>query len=595
MYLCKQKSMRNIKDIQLFTFIICFLILGSCTNTSSHLNKLNQIDSLMECNPKASYDSLCHYKKLMLKSNRKEEMKYRLLVAKAENILFIDMSSDSLFQEVVDYYEKKGTSKEKMMAHYLQGCIYRDQKEAPMALQSYKKAVEYADTLNKDCDYSMLYRIYGQISEIFIKQKIYSEAIEAMKKYSFYAKKAHHVKDYLLGLERLIPFYYSKGDTALALAQTNMCAKLYKKHNMFQEAAGVYPTLISIYINRGQFNNAYRYMKIFEEKSGLFYQGGICPHREYYYVLKGRYFLGVHQLDSAEYYFRKLKAFNYHRDADKGLLTLYSIRHLTDSIVKYASLYETDTDEALQKNQASAVLQISALYNYNGIEKKANENFLKAVRSEKNCYILSLMLLASFLLLVIISIIYKQKMKSKKQAIETWNDNYMKLVNDLELNKKELQEAKMSQSLMIESKRQTIRALEEEIQSYKTSFSAKLSNERNVILDDNNTFKLFKSSTLPKKNMMCPSEKNWNELEQLVEKNYPIFFKKLSNTKTSTLEFRVCLLTRLRFSNSEIAILLETSPSSISNAKQKANEKIFGQKGASSLLKNMLNLKSEQR
>ncbi len=173
--------MRNIKDIQLFTFIIWFLILGSCTNTSNHLNKLNQIDSLMECNPKASYDSLCHYKKLMLKSNRKEEMKFRLLVAKAENILFIDMSSDSSFQEVTNYYDSKGTSNEKMIAHYLFGCVYRDRNEAPMALQCYKKAVECADTLDSNCDYSTLYRIYGQMSEIYGKQNLFNEAIKAEK------------------------------------------------------------------------------------------------------------------------------------------------------------------------------------------------------------------------------------------------------------------------------------------------------------------------------------------------------------------------------------------------------------------------------
>ena len=553
--------MKKNKKIQLFTFIIWFLLLVSCTHDSNYLKKLDQIDSLMESHPKASYDSLCLYKKWVKNSNQKVEMKYRTLVEKAKNILFMDMASDSSFQQVVNYYEKKGTSKEKMMAHYLQGCVFRDKKEAPLALQSFSKAIGYADTLDKDCDYSILYRIYGQMSEIFIKQKLYSEAVDAIKKYSFYAKKAHQVKEYLLGLERLIPFYYSMGDTALALSQTYTCAKLYKKYNMLQKVAGIYPTLISININRGQFQNAYHYMKIFEEESGLFSNGDICSHREYYYVLKGRYFLGVHQLDSAEYYFRKLKTFNYHRDADKGLLALYSIRNSADSVMKYASLYEADTDAALQENQASAVLQISALYNYSSVEKKAKENFLKAVRSERNTYVLAFILLASFLLSIIILLIYKEKIKSKQQAIEAWNDNYVKL--------------------------------KKEMLTYKKTFSAKLSNERNVILDDNNTYKLFKVLALPRKNIVFPSERNWKDLEQLIGNYYPIFFNKLISAKTSILEFRVCLLTRLRFSNSEISILLGTSSSSISNAKQRANEKIFRKKDASSLLRNMFNLKSE--
>ena len=38
-------------------------ILGSCTNESAEMMKLQQIDSLMEKNPQAAYDSLCYHKK----------------------------------------------------------------------------------------------------------------------------------------------------------------------------------------------------------------------------------------------------------------------------------------------------------------------------------------------------------------------------------------------------------------------------------------------------------------------------------------------------------------------------------------------------
>lgn len=158
----KMKDIRqNIARVKLMLlFTLLYIVMVGCTGNNAQLSKLQSIDSLMEENPQAAYDSLCHYKKQMMEdSPRKVEMRYRLLIAKTQNKLYLEMPNDSVFQEVVDYYDSKGTSNDKMEAHYLMGCVYRDQKEAPRAMMSYKKAVECADTLSKDCDYTTLFSI----------------------------------------------------------------------------------------------------------------------------------------------------------------------------------------------------------------------------------------------------------------------------------------------------------------------------------------------------------------------------------------------------------------------------------------------------
>ena len=53
-------------------------------------------------------------------------------------------------------------------------------------------------------------------------------------------------------------------------------------------------------------------------------------------------------------------------------------------------------------------------------------------------------------------------------------------------------------------------------------------------------------------------------------------------------EWHVVLLTRLHFSNSEIANILSTSPASVSNAKLSANKKMYKGDNARTLLNNML-------
>ena len=127
-------------------FTLLYILVG-CTENRVQMQRLQVIDSLMEAHPQAAYDSLCRFDSLeMGNASRKVVMKQRLLMAKAQNKLYLSMPTDSIFQEVVDYYDSKGSDNEKMQAYYLMGCVYRDQKEAPKAMMSYKKAVEYADT-----------------------------------------------------------------------------------------------------------------------------------------------------------------------------------------------------------------------------------------------------------------------------------------------------------------------------------------------------------------------------------------------------------------------------------------------------------------
>lgn len=275
------------------------------------MQRLQVIDSLMEAHPQAAYDSLCRFDSLeMGNASRTVVMKQRLLMAKAQNKLYLSMPTDSIFQEVVDYYDSKGSDNEKMQAYYLMGCVYRDQKEAPRAMMSYKKAVEYADTLSKKCDYCTLSKVYGQMAEIYSRQYLHSKAVENFHKYSDYSFLSNNKKDGIQGLLFASIEYYSMGDTLKALNLQAHCRKLYLQSGMRKEAALSYPRLIYTLLNRANYKKAAHYMSLFESQSGLFdSHHNIKQGHEHYYKAKGLYFLGIHRLDSSEYYFRKLGSY----------------------------------------------------------------------------------------------------------------------------------------------------------------------------------------------------------------------------------------------------------------------------------------------
>ena len=57
---------------------------------------------------------------------RHERMQEELLCARRMNKEYIDFTTDSVMKEVAAYYDRHGSPNERMEAHYLLGCAYRD-------------------------------------------------------------------------------------------------------------------------------------------------------------------------------------------------------------------------------------------------------------------------------------------------------------------------------------------------------------------------------------------------------------------------------------------------------------------------------------
>lgn len=174
--------------------IVSLFVLAGCHGDKQHDDLLQQADSIMNIDDdsaKVAIKLLDKAKPQLNDFSKAQRMRYQLLYHKAMNKADILFSSDSIMKNVVAYYEKHGTSNERMLAYYMLGCVYRDLYEAPMALEYYNKATEQADTTSQDCDYATLCRIYGQMGILFEKQFLpYQElgALDKAVKYAYFAK-----------------------------------------------------------------------------------------------------------------------------------------------------------------------------------------------------------------------------------------------------------------------------------------------------------------------------------------------------------------------------------------------------------------------
>lgn len=560
-------------------FTLLYILVG-CTGNRVQMQRLQVIDSLMEPHPQAAYDSLCRFDSLeMGNASRKVVMKQRLLMAKAQNKLYLSMPTDSIFQEVVDYYDSWGTDNEKMQAYYLLGCVYRDQKDAPKAMMSYKKAVECADTLSKECDYSTLSKVYGQMADIYRFQYLHKEAIGCEQKYGYYAARVKDNVSFIQSFDFIANEYLGLGDTLKAIEQTQKCHELFKMHGMQKLAAKTLPTLIYIYLQRSQYNEARCYMDIYEKESGLFNrEGNIQEKYEHYYKLKGMFYLGVNRIDSAEYYYRKLGRYGFKYETAQGLLAIYRICLNSDSIKKYSVLCEQEMDKILNGTQANAVIQASSLYNYTRLQEEIDEERLN---KEQNKYLLIFVCFVALGCFGYFVRLYKKMQSRMSQKIASVNKKLEKTCEELDL----LQEDK---EIFIQKKQNEIIALQCSLREYREKYDKfNLLDKEKKLMESDIVVKFIEMST-PKRNRFNPSEKDWLDLYKEFQQYKPLISEKIRKGKLSPQELQVCILTYLGMDNTAIAFLVNTTSKTISNAKQKINRKLFEEKSASTLFDNLL-------
>ena len=71
-------------------------------------------------------------------AEQRQRMAQVIAEADSLNRHYIPMTCDSLLLQACHYYDRHGSSNERMRAHYLLGCAYRDMGEAPQALECYR-------------------------------------------------------------------------------------------------------------------------------------------------------------------------------------------------------------------------------------------------------------------------------------------------------------------------------------------------------------------------------------------------------------------------------------------------------------------------
>ena len=575
---------------------------------------LSQIDTLMEAHPDSALqrlDSLRSQKESWPKSLR---MRYDLLEAKAQNKAFVDFTSDSIAKEFTKYYDSHGTANERMMAHYLLGCVYRDLGEAPHAVDCYLDAISLADTTAKDCDFYTLSCAYAQMADIYYRQLLLSYSIIARKRASYYAFKANKPVYAISDLERIASAYIlqNKKDSAeLILIEVQ---HLYQRYGLLQNALQSFTKLIHIYVNDS--NKLIQTKELIDkydsEFSSFDKNHELQGAKRKFYFYKGRYFEGVNQLDSAEYYYRKIYRPNMSYTAMdpmyRGLLSIFTKRHQSDSIAKYSQLLCLANDSSIAKKDQDLTAQMAASYNYNRYQKEALEN-------EKIAHHTQIILISILIGVAVVAFILYTIWRNHLKKQERLRAEFTKATEEYEKNIRTMRLLDSAYQEVINAVKEELSKTRSENQSHLETITAEYERNKTELEEENHKLtgtirKLEKqeavSDYLQKTKELMNTEivkhikdleqiplstltkDDWNMLNAEIATYFPSIIHDLNSLpKITDQKIRVCLLVLLKIKDSSIANWLELKANRITNIKSELNKELFGESSARTLYNNL--------
>lgn len=586
------------------TFIIIVLtVLLGCSERREYRDALSRAEAVMNDHPDSALmilDSLGQHEQEFGKHFR---MQYLLYRTNALNKTDVTFTSDSLAKELADHFDHHGTTNERVLAHYLLGRALSDMGEAPKAINSFQDAIDAADTTVTEFNFHQLSCVYSQMATIYRRQLLLTNEIEARNKASHYAFRANQIKwgiyDQIMSAGAYI--LLNKKDSAEIILRSAL--EQYKENGYTQEALRYSRSLIHLLVEQpDRLAEAKALMDQFETESDLFDEHHeLPPSQRQYYDYKGRYFEDIHQLDSAEFYYRKIyrpkMSFVAQDPMYRGLLSVFTKRHQTDSIAKYAQLYCMANDSSIALKDRDQIAQMTAAYNYSRLQKEAHQNEVKAYRRYIGLMIALFLIVLSIIAAFLIWSYYKRKISKIKIEFADKTEKYEENLRQLQLlestHQKVIAEHTDSYSRIYQDYESEKSRLLEENEMLQNRIDEIQKNEAiSKHIEVSESFKkemiVTQILNLAEKRSGPLKEHFWIELIKAFGKRFPALYNDLCQHCDAPQNIRVCILTVLDIGNDDQAIMLDTTKQRVSNVRRDLNIALFNEPSSRTLRKNLV-------
>ena len=547
----------------LFPLLLTALV--ACTEHGEFERRLAVADSLIAAEPDSAYRMLDAMSDEARQMPQAKRMRNLLLRTQAQRHAGIGFTSDSISNLLVSYYNAHGTPNERMTAHYLKGCSYLELGDEPATLRCFNEAVGTADTSALDCNYAQMGNIYGQIARIYNNHAMPDSALRAYGLAEHYARKANDTINVITIWGNKSNVLIDLGRISEALELREKAAERFKAMGYSKKAARVKGLCIKWYIQQGELDKAKAAIDEYEAISGYSrIKDETKSGWESYFHIKGTYYLETGKLDSANYYFKKLK-------------------------LASDTLFNIQTAQKLQNAQS--------MYNYMRHQEAAHRKELESKNVQLRLYRgIAFILLFAAVMSVFVLLLRRRIRRNERQLVVVRRENSRLNVlignNNRKLDELNgLIEEKISiitalndqlnqQAIDLNSyhkQAETIQQLNERIAHYETEMMNQVTaNLMNRLAEEPALMVVFQKLKA-RKEYLTKSE--WTELYSTAEKYFPALCNIKTNPKVSVSEYQICVLTKLGLRINDIIYLTQISASNISNMRSRMLSKLFGEEG----------------
>lgn len=540
--------MKRLFYIYISLFMLTWVMLSSC-HTETPRARLERVDAMLDRVPldtNAIMEALDSTAEISVDLSLDDSMYYALLKHDYLAKQFQRVSSDSTMRKVVRYYDKAKKPYERMRAHYILACMYYDNLKFKEAQGQCFRAVEQGDTisargikLTAKC-----YMLLGAISKRQEDHKLIRSSYEQAAHYAQMDKDSCTLAD---SYGHLVDYFRKEKDDDMMLKYAWKAFNMYMDLGLREDAYDELLPISEVYLNTKDYNRSKQYLEEYEQKQlyPAIKRGQVdTASLGNYYATKGKYFLLLNKIDSALVcYYSELECEN---DITipgvySDIANAYKIKGNLDSVNKYLSLYIVSHEKS-DSIKSSAYLHDNFYINENNILRKQNEQLVGGHRQNAWFSVFCIVVLL-LLFLFMLKMYYSIK---RNPVANLGRTNYKYFFG------------RKIPNLIMPEKKQSVYLSIDEIKI----MIAQLVNEKKPIKD----------------------QRIWDSLYfymQAYDKNFITFLEHFSE-QVSTRDMHMCMLIRLGYTPTELALLLLVSKQNVTKLRAKLAEILFDEDGKSS-------------
>ncbi|MCF2736424.1 hypothetical protein [Bacteroides caecigallinarum] len=544
-------------------------------------------------------DSALHILEAMpMPSERRDKENHALwclLVTQAQYKQVMRIPSDSLVRIAYDYYKTTDNARRKAMSALYMGNINYELGNIEDAMRYYlegKTAVEKTD------DYKTGYLIMSSLADLYLFRNLADYALDACTKAYNYAIKDSNKRYQMSALKFLARCYCIRHEFPKAIDTYNKCSSISLELGQKDEYYYQIQTEISlVYSNSGNLEKSL----VLSKSLPVEYQSTVLIGKNYYYL---------NEHDSAYIYLQKsLDTDNVYTKA-----LIYELLYKISDSPKYRKYLKTYCDSLLFYNDSiialdkgKEIIAYKEKYDHQKLITEQQRLKLEKADAQRLLFIITICLIV---VIAVVAYFYQKRLVRKETTIRKQSEqlqDYMLQLHEYETRlmqnnryMNELQEQISRQEVNaeeIESYREQIDSLQSEnsrlsenintLQQHIAEYTSKLDKARRdtekfrSISEENLNLKqrermladyvVDNDSLVKELREKCRvlDDMEWETLEQMCESTYGNFVSRMQSicpTFTKQ-ELHLCILIKLRFSNTQMSEIFGVSVSSVSQKK----------------------------